>query len=162
MKKVFVGLIFLVLLLWGFRVWGDRQVKGWGVETVAPKWLPVGATEVTFIEVGSRRVAEFKISYDEVSDWCRSTGMGLGQLGVDEEVTIQRPNVVLAEFGKTEMPSLPKSPVSEKELSFYNNWREVKLTQYDYFYSSKKPSQRGYALGYDVGARKCYYEDNRR
>ena len=138
------------------------RVKGWGVEAEPPDWLPSSSTRVTFIETGSRRVAEFSVDSEVFQKWCSQTGMPLTKLEADQVKVIRRPNYALADKGKIENFEMSGSSHTDEDFQTIKDWLEVSLGQGDFFYSKRHANAGGYTLGYDSEAGIGYYSYSHR
>lgn len=153
----FVVLMCVAAVFWALLKWDSERVKDWGIRGDAPNWLPRSASEVTFLETGAKRIAEFKIGRSELFSWCNATGMGLGGLMLNEEEFVERPNLNLARHDLIPMRDLPKEGGFESESDAYQKWSQVRLHVGDYYYSHGQPHTRGYTLAYDSNKGICYY-----
>ena len=165
MKKLVVGcatLLFLAFMFVTFIFWDYGRVKDWGVQTEAPEWLPEAASKVTFLETGSRRVAEFMVDKDSFIEWCEQSGRSLTPISENEERTVHRPNYELAEHGKIEMLTMPDKRITDEDLAEYRTWNDVTLEEGDLIFLGRKSNSGGYILAYDTSEGMGYYSYSHR
>ena len=165
MKKVLgvcFGLLLLAVFFFSYVIWDYGRVKDWRIESEAPDWLPKGSSNVTFLETGSQRIAEFKVDAEIFVEWCEQSGRPLTSLSGNKAVVVQRPNFELATRGKIEMFTMPDKALSEQDFASYQAWHEVNLEEGDLYYSERRSNSGGYVVGFDRSEEMAYYSYSHR
>ncbi len=138
-----------------FVMWDLGRIRDWGIGVdTTVEWLPKEARDITFIEGGLNKAAEFTIAREAFEDWASGIGKPVKPLEADEWELVTRANVFLHRVGAAEaLPELPENATDDEPMA----WGHILLQEGDLFYKEQYPNNGGYWLGYEVKTSRGYF-----
>lgn len=154
-KRTKVGLVVAGLVgFLGLCVWTTfRTTYGVGVDSVS--WLPREARNVTYFRNGLNSFAEFDVEREAFAKWCAKRKMPLQELTDGGSHAVTRCLQMLENRGVIQMPSVPDG-MSKDEFEMTRTIKSFSAG--DLFYEERWSNGGGYTLGYDVQAKRGYYQ----
>lgn len=158
MKKGCVLAVIVGIGAIAFVIWDIGRIRDWGIGVDTPvEWLPKEARDITFIEGGLNKAAEFTIAREAFEDWASGIGKPVKPLGAGEWGSVMRANLFLQRVGAAEaLPELPEH-ANDDEAHDYLAWDRILLQEGDLFYKEQYSNNGGYWLGYEVKTSRGYF-----
>lgn len=157
MKKgclIFSGVVLVAFLGLAFLLWDYARIKSWGVGVESVEWLPVQASNITFISGDINRVAEFDIDRNSLIKWCDSIGKPMASVVEDQNAMISRVYPFLDREGIPKSGSFKDSSAAEADFDRYTK----RFSTGDLFYEDRWSNGGGYTIGFDVSDGRGYYQ----